>query len=125
MDSEPIHPVKGSEVPVSKTRPSPRETAPAKPPQEVRANPEDTVSLSTAGKIALQTVGKEAPRRETSVASANKDRQFSVTENHDVVMKIVDSKTREVVKQVPTEEELQLRDAIRHMVENATDESSA
>ena len=43
--------------------------------------------------------------------------QFSVTEANDVVLKIVDNETQEVIKQIPSEEELDLRNAIRDGVE--------
>lgn len=143
MDSEAINPVKGSEVKITKTRASAGETAPAKPPAKPPVAEQDTVSLSDAGKTALKTGGAEDPaptapketpapssgsRREAppapeeAVAGADKNREFSLTETNDVVMKIVDTRTKEVVKQIPSEEELQLRDAIRNMVEGSTED---
>ena len=41
-----------------------------------------------------------------------------MTENNDVVLKVIDSKTQEVVKSVPSEEQLDLKDAIRNELEN-------
>ncbi len=42
----------------------------------------------------------------------------------EVVVKIVDGRTREVVRQVPKEEEVRLRQAIQENVDNLTDSAS-
>lgn len=136
MDSEIINPVKGSEVQISKTRASTGGTPSAKPPAEPPVVERDTVSLSDAAKTALKTGAAEGPApvaaketaapssetKEGAVTGADKNREFSLTETNDVVMKIVDTRTKEVVKQIPSEEELQLRDAIRNMVEGSTED---
>ncbi len=144
MDSEAINPAKGPEVQISKTRASAGETAPAKPPAKTQVAEQDTVSLSDAGKIALKTGSTDDPapsgppqetsapasgsKRETpsapegAVTGADKNREFSLTETNEVVMKIVDNRTKEVVKQIPSEEELQLKNAIRNMVEGSTED---
>ena len=75
---------------------------------------EDMVSLSKEGHdLALRKV---EPSSESSLGS--EQRKFSVTENNDVVFKVIDSKTQKVVKSVPSEDQLQLKDAIRNELDN-------
>ena len=75
---------------------------------------EDTVSLSKEGQdLALRKV---EPSSDSSLGS--EQREFSVTENNDVVLKVIDSKTQKVVKSVPSEEQLELKNAIRNELEN-------
>ena len=94
----------------------------AKPKPAVTTSPsktsnpptEDTVSLSMEGQnLAL---GKVEPSSDSSFG--NEQRKFSVTENNDFVFKVIDPKTQEVVKSVPSEEQLELQDAIRNELEN-------
>ena len=94
----------------------------AKPAQAVTKSPsktsnppaEDTVSLSKEGHdLALRKV---EPSSDSSLSS--EQRKFSVTENNDVVLKVIDPKTQEVVKSVPSEDQLQLKDAIRNELDN-------
>ena len=79
---------------------------------------EDTVSLSKQGQDLA--VRKVEPSSDSSLGS--EQRKFSVTENNDVVLdvvlKVIDPKTQEVVKSVPSEEQLQLKDAIRNELDN-------
>ena len=76
--------------------------------------PEDTVSLSKEGHdLAMRKVD---PSSDSSLGS--EQRKFSMTENNDVVLKVIDPKTQEVVKSVPSEDQLQLKDAIRNELEN-------
>jgi len=147
MDSSSINPAKGPDIqakpPASSGKPV------AKPPEtEVKAAPKDTVSLSPAAKNALESgppeVTQEAaqetsrpratsentarqaerPQTESADLGTDKSRQLSVTEGNDVVLKIIDNKTREVVKQIPSEEELDLRNAIRDGVEKISNENN-
>ena len=143
MDSSSINPAKGPDIqakpPASSGKPV------AKPPEaEVKAAPKDTVSLSPAAKNALesgaQEVAQEAsppratsentarqaerPQTENADPGADTSRRLSVTEGNDVVLKIIDNKTREVVKQIPSEEELDLRNAIRDGVEKISNENN-
>jgi hypothetical protein len=70
----------------------------------------DTVSLSEEGQSLAQ------PEKASSSATAStgsEQRKFSVTDNNDVVLEVIDPQTQEVVRAVPSEEQLELRDAIR------------
>ena len=76
---------------------------------------EDIVSLSKKGKDLAQQ-GPETPSATTLTGS--EQRKFEVTENNDVVLEVIDPQTQEVVRSVPSEEQLDLRDAIRSDLDN-------
>ena len=76
---------------------------------------EDIVSLSKKGKDLAQQ-GSETPS--ATKPTASQQRKFEVTENNDVVLEVIDPQTQEVVKSVPSEEQLELRDAIRNELDN-------
>lgn len=140
MDSTSINPAKGPDIQTAKPQATPEKPVASSPKAPVQAAPKDTVSLSPAAQDALKssepsdapsapTVTKETassgnsvpkvdpPKSENADLGANKSRQFSVTEAKDVVLKIVNNETQEVIKQIPSEEELDLRNAIRDGVE--------
>ena len=75
----------------------------------------DTVDLSSQGQALAQT-GKGG-----KTSSNNEQRKFSVTDDNDVVLQVIDSKTQKVIKSVPSEEEMQLRNAIRDGVSKITE----
>ena len=72
----------------------------------------DTVSLSQDAQDLVQQ-DKASSSKITSAASIEQ-RKLSVTDNNDVVLEVIDPETQEVVRTVPSEEELELRDAIRN-----------
>ena len=59
----------------------------------------------------------ERPESRNGNLIADNSSQFSITDAHEVVLKIIDNKTQEVVKQIPSEDELKLKSAIRDGVE--------
>mgnify|MGYP001273639603 CR=1 FL=1 len=76
---------------------------------------DDIVNLSKKGKELAQQ------RSDTSSATTptgSEQRKFEVTENNDVVLEVIDSQTQEVVRSVPSEDQLELRDAIRNELDN-------
>ena len=90
-------------------------SAPADPPKAVTPPPPpppkkegDSVTLSNFVKENVQSV---------SESSADFQRKLSVVGNNQVVMKLIDPQTKEVVRQTPPEEELRLREAIRNATE--------
>ena len=93
-------------------------------PSSSQVNTEDTVTLSKQSQRALSKTGGVSQQQELSNVD-DQNRQFSITDANDVVMKIVDTKTREVVKQIPSEDELQLKDAIRGVVEDIGEHNSS
>ncbi len=143
MDSASINPVKGSDIQTAKPSVSSGQSASTPPKAEVEATAKDTVTLSPAAKDALEKSASETtqnasrqssssgtptsadrPKNESENLSADNSRQLSVTDANDVVLKIVDNDTREVVKQIPSEEELQLKTAIREGAENISSENN-
>ena len=108
MDTQPIknvgHPIVAKPTPEGTKSPSRTSNPPA----------EDTVNLSKEGRnLALSKVESSSDS-----SFGNEQRKFSVTENNDVVLKVIDPKTQEVVKSVPSEDQLQLKDAIRNELDN-------
>jgi uncharacterized FlaG/YvyC family protein len=76
----------------------------------IRPN-QDKVSLSETAQSLVQRDGASA---DTTNYASSEQRKFSVTDNNDVVLEVIDPQTQEVVRTVPSEEELELRDAIRN-----------
>ncbi len=67
----------------------------------------DSVEVSVQAKVLAET--------------SSTQRKFSVTENNDVVLQVIDPKTQKVVKSIPSEAEMQLRNAIRDSVSDITE----
>jgi len=143
MDSASINPVRGPDAQTAKPKVSSGKSVSAKPAGEGESAPKDTVSLSPAGKNALEIGTPVAtqdssrpphpantptdanhPKNENGGPSTDNSRKFSVTDANDVVLKIVDNKTQQVVKQIPSEEELDLKTAIRDGVEKISSENN-
>ena len=76
----------------------------------------DTVSLSQRGQAAVSQEVKDG-----SVES--KLRKVDVMDNNQVVIKIVDSETHKVVRQIPKEGEVRLKQAMQENLENMADSS--
>ena len=117
MDSEAIN--AATQVSVQGPRPKPQgssagrvEAVPPPSPQS-----EDTVSLSDEGKQAVAQ--SPEPQQTQTQGSQNKQRQFDVGEDNQLVLKIVDGTTGRVVKQIPAEEEIRLRQAIQDGIESS------
>ncbi|MBC8284117.1 MAG: flagellar protein FlaG [Nitrospinae bacterium] len=111
MDTQAINNV------VNPTAPKPKATAP-KSSSDAGASTAptgDTVSLSKQSQELAQQ-GPTTP--DTTATAGSEQRKFAVTENNDVVLKVIDPQTQEVVRSVPSEEQLQLRDAIRNELDN-------
>ena len=68
----------------------------------------DTVNLSKEGQSLAQP-----EKASSSAAAGSEQRKFSVTDNNDVVLEVIDPQTQKVIRTVPSEEQLELRDAIR------------
>ena len=70
----------------------------------------DTVSLSQDA----QNLAQHDKALSSKTTSAGiEQRKLSVTDNNDVVLEVIDQQTQKVVRSVPSEEQLELRDAIR------------
>ena len=76
----------------------------------------DTVSLSQRGQAAVSQEVKDS-------SVEPKLRQVDVMDNNQVVIKIVDSETQKIVRQIPKEEEVRLKQAMQENLENMADSS--
>ena len=80
----------------------------------------DTVSLSQRGQAAVsqqvQSNGGGKPGSEL--------RKIDVTDDNKVIVKVVDSETQEVVRQIPKEEEMRLKQAIQENLKDLTNNSA-
>ncbi len=126
MDSQPIT---SSEKPEIRTQGSRRTapqsdspTAPSSKPDSSSSS--DTVSVSPTGREKLEVSQKPAPSAESADEAFDRSRKFTITEDNDVVVKILDTQTQEVVKQIPSEEELKLKEGIRTVVEDLSGNNS-
>ena len=89
-----------------------KSSAQADPPKAVTPLPKpegDSVTLSNSVRGGIQA-GSES--------SADFQRKLSVSGNNQVVMKLIDPETKEVVRQTPPEGQVRLREAIRDATKN-------
>ncbi|MDC0946771.1 hypothetical protein OAS18_04550 [Nitrospinaceae bacterium] len=70
----------------------------------------DTVNLSQEAQSLAQQDKASSSKITTDVI---KERKLSVTDNNDVVLEVIDPQTQKVIRTVPSEEQLELRNAIR------------
>ena len=81
----------------------------------------DTVSLSQRGQAA---VSQQVQSNGGSQSGGSELRKIDVTDDHTVIVKVVNSETQKVVRQIPKEEELRLKQAIQENVDNLADSGS-
>ena len=115
MDTQAINSAGNPKAPTPKTRSSSSSTesvsssAPAPKPSG------DSVSLSDQAKALAQT------KKGGQTSSGSEQRRLSVTDDNDVVLKVIDPKTQRVVKSIPSEEQMQLKVAIRDGISSITE----
>ena len=114
--------------PANKPSTDPR---PSQNSERAKANSDkDLVTLSSASRVAasaqkLQNNTGEEIRRENSPSNDDATlsplnlRRLSITDNQQVVLKIIDPSSKSVVRQLPPEELIRLRDAVRSANENS------
>jgi uncharacterized FlaG/YvyC family protein len=107
MDTKAVNLAGNPTIPPPKKQSSSSRSEPIAVPSSGSIKSEDSVDLSTRAKAL-----SEISNVETS-SSNSKHTKFSVTEGNDVVIEVIDPKTQEVVKSIPSEEEIQLKNAIR------------
>jgi len=123
MENQPISPGgKPDVVPVQKPTVSKESVKKASPTPSANVV-EDTVTLSDRSKQVLSRPGQpenppenNAPSQDSGASDNTK--HLSVTDDNDVVMKVIDKKTQEVIRQIPSEEQLKLKHAIRNIVDD-------
>ena len=77
----------------------------------------DTVSLSQRGQAAVSQQVESSGGN----GAGPELRKVDVTDDNKVIVKIIDGRTQEVVRQVPEAEEVRLKQAIQENVANLTD----
>ena len=77
----------------------------------------DTVSLSQRGQAAVSQQVESSGGN----GAGSELRKVDVTDDNKVIVKIIDGRTQEVVRQVPEAEEVRLKQAIQENVANLTD----
>ena len=71
---------------------------------------DDKVDLSSKAKVLV------ANKNSVQTSTSNELKKFSVTDDNDVVIQVIDPKTQQVVKSIPTEEQIQLKNAVRDRI---------
>ena len=67
----------------------------------------DKVDLSSKAKVLVEN------KNGVQTSTNSEQKKFSVTDDNDVVIQVIDPKTQKVVKSIPTEEQIQLKNAVR------------
>ena len=79
----------------------------------------DTVALSQRGQAAvIQQI-----QSNNAGPTGSELRKIDVTDNNQIIVKIVDSQTQQVVRQIPKEEEVRLKQAIQENLDVLADDS--
>lgn len=124
MDAEFLQVSGVSPVQTSPPRARTEKSSAGPPPAVEPPGTEDTVTLSNQGRIAAEkAVVRDTGAENKKVDSQNDsamERRFDLTDNQEVVLKLVDPRTSRVVKQIPQEEQIKLRAAIQDSVEILT-----
>ena len=76
---------------------------------------DDKVDLSPQAKVLV------ANKNGVQTSTSYEQKKFSVTDNNDVVIQVIDPKTQQVVKSIPTEEQIQLKNAVRDGINDILD----
>ena len=99
------------------------------PIANVRNLENDSVTLSKAGKLSSKQVNSVSNtdsaqvQEELGIGSSgsvkvNPRRELSLTDDRQVILKIIDPETKDVIKQLPAEEQIRLKEAMRNMGKN-------
>lgn len=115
MDTQAVNSAGNPKVPPPKTQSSASSSG-----SKAVATPEtkasgDSVDLSSEAQALVES------KKGGQASSNSEQRKFSVTDDNDVVLQVIDPKTQKVVKSVPTEEQIQLKNAVRDGISSITD----
>ena len=117
MDSQAIGPVEKNSIQVGRKLSSEGSKVPSGGSSTGQQN--DTVSLSQRGQAAVT----QSLKSNNSGQTGSELRKIDVTDNNQVVVKIVDGKTQKVVRQIPPEEVVSLKQAIQENLDVFVDDS--
>ena len=118
MDSQAIGPVEKNSIQVGRKLSSEGSKAPSGGSSTGQQNA--TVSLSQRGQAAVT----QSLKSNNSGQTGSELRKIDVTDNNQVVVKIVDGKTQKVVRQIPPEEVVSLKQAIQENLDDLTNNSA-
>ena len=117
MDSQAIGPVEKNPIQVDRKLSSEGSKVPSGGSTTGQQN--DTVSLSQRGQAAVS----QQIQSNNAGPTGSELRKIDVTDNNQVVVKIVDGKTQKVVRQIPPEEVVSLKQAIQENLDVLADDS--
>ena len=117
MDSQAIGPVEKNSIQVGRKLSSEGSKVPSGGSTAGQQN--DTVSLSQRGQAAVT----QSLKSNNSGQTGSELRKIDVTDNNQVVVKIVDGKTQKIVRQIPPEEVVSLKQAIQENLDVLADDS--
>jgi len=119
MDSQAIGPVEKNSIQVDRKLSSEGSKVPSGGSTAGQQN--DTVSLSQRGQAAVS----QQIQSNNAGPTGSELRKIDVTDNNQVVVKIVDGQTQKVVRQIPPEEEVSLKQAIQENLDVLADDSGS
>ena len=117
MDSQAIGPVEKNSIQVDRKLSSEGSKVPSGGSTAGQQN--DTVSLSQRGQAAVT----QSLKSNNSGQTGSELRKIDVTDNNQIIVKIVDGQTQKVVRQIPKEEEVRLKQAIQENLDIFVDDS--
>ena len=116
MDSQAIGPVEKKLIQVDRKLSS--EGSKVTSGGSATGQPNDTVALSQRGQAAVS----QPVQSSSGDPTGSELRKIDVTDNNQFVVKIVDSQTQKVVRQIPKEEEVRLKQAIQENLDVLADD---
>ena len=119
MDAQAIGPVERTSTQVSRETYSPGSKVPSG--GSTKGTQTDTVSLSQRGQAAVS----QQVENHGGKGTGSELRKIDMTDDNQVIIKIVDGQPPKVVRQIPKEEEVRLKEAIQENVDNLTDSESS
>ena len=117
MDSQAIGPVEKNSVEIDRKLSSEGSKVPSGGSTTGQQN--DTVSLSQRGQAAVS----QQIQTNNAGQTGSELRKIDVTDNNQIIVKIVDGQTQKVVRQIPKEEEVRLKQAIQENLDIFVDDS--
>jgi len=116
MDSQAIGPVEKNSIQVDRKLSSEGSKVPSGGSTTGQQN--DTVSLSQRGQAAVS----QQIQSNNAGPTGSELRKIDVTDNNQIIVKIVDGQTQKVVRQIPPEEVVSLKQAIQENLDVLADD---
>ena len=116
MDSQAIGPVEKKIIQVDRKLSS--EGSKVTSGGSATGQPNDTVALSQRGQAAVS----QPVQSSSGGPTGSELRKIDVTDDNQVIIKIVDGETQKVVRQIPPEEEVSLKQAIQENLDVLADD---